>query len=159
MLRRIDPKAIICYCDPFPEMKGNIIKVDYAETNNLSHKKHWTFSQDNGCFKIGPAQFPETPQETNSHYVIKTSGYVITNGFGGGGGGSSGGFKSPKSGSGKEKADDVPSWAKGNRPYKNENGKQFAKRLCDERFGPGNYPKGPKSDFNRIQKWGDRGFE
>ena len=31
--------------------------------------------------------------------------------------------------SGKDRAKDVPSWAKGNRPYKNESGKQFAKRL------------------------------
>ena len=45
------------------------------------------------------------------------------------------------------------------RDYKNENGNQFAKRLCDERFGKGNYDKGPRSDFNRIRKWGDRGFE
>lgn len=81
---------------------------------------------------------------------------------GGGGGGGSGRnnpFKRPKSGSGKEKSTDVPSWAKGNRPYQNENGNQFAKRLCDEHFGEGNYDKGPRSDYNRIRKWGDRGFE
>ena len=47
MLRRIEPKAVICYSDPFPEMAGNIITVDYAETNNLGeHKKFWTFFQD-----------------------------------------------------------------------------------------------------------------
>ena len=156
MLRRIEPSAIICYCEPFPEMKGNIIRIDYAQTNNLSQGKTFHGYADNSCFKMMPAQFPETRQEVNSRYMIGTGGYSIPKGFGGGGGS---GFKSPKSGSGKEKADDVPSWAKGNRPYKNENGKQFAKRLCDEQFGSGNYPKGPKSDFNRIQKWGDRGFE
>ena len=59
--------------------------------------------------------------------------------------------------SGKEKANDVPSWAKGNRPYDGENGNDFAKRLCDERFGPGNYdPRG--SDYKKLRKWGDRGF-
>lgn len=68
-------------------------------------------------------------------------------------------YKRPVSGSGKEKATDVPTWAKGNRPKKNESGKDFAKRLCDERFGKGNYNTGPKSDFNKIKKWGDRGFE
>lgn len=44
-------------------------------------------SQDNSCYKIGPTQLPETPQETNSHYVIMTSGYIVTAGMGGGGGG------------------------------------------------------------------------
>jgi hypothetical protein len=62
-------------------------------------------------------------------------------------------------GSGKAKATDVPSWAKGYKPYTTENGKQFAKRLCDERYGKGNYRTGPKSDFNKIKKWGDRAFE
>lgn len=69
------------------------------------------------------------------------------------------GYKKPKSGSGKEKATDVPSWAKGKRPKKNENGRAFAKRLCDERYGAGNYKKGPDSDYSKIRKWGDRAFE
>jgi RHS repeat-associated protein len=69
-------------------------------------------------------------------------------------------YKKPKSGvSGKEGAKDVPSWAKGEKPYSNENGKQFAKRLLDKKYGEGNYEKGPTSEFNKIQKWGDRAFE
>lgn len=36
MYRRIKPEAVICYGKPFEEMKGKIIEVDYAETNNLS---------------------------------------------------------------------------------------------------------------------------
>ncbi len=55
----------------------------------------------------------------------------------------------------KQKATDVPSWAKGKRPHHGENGNEFAKRLCDDRFGPGNYKKGPGSDFNKIKKLGD----
>lgn len=39
MLRRIKPEAVICYGKPFEEMKGKIIPVDYAETNNL-RKEH-----------------------------------------------------------------------------------------------------------------------
>ena len=35
MIRRIAPKAIICYGKPFDEMKGNIIKIDYEKTNNF----------------------------------------------------------------------------------------------------------------------------
>ena len=67
--------------------------------------------------------------------------------------------KKPISGSGKEKADDVPSWAKGNKPYVDENGKDFAKRLCDQKYGIGNYDTGTNSDYNKIKKWGDRGFK
>lgn len=36
MLQRIKPSKIICYGKPFDEMKGNIIEIDYAKTNNLS---------------------------------------------------------------------------------------------------------------------------
>lgn len=36
MLSRIKPSEIICYGKPFEEMKGDIIEIDYAETNNLS---------------------------------------------------------------------------------------------------------------------------
>ena len=35
MRRRIKPEKVICYGKPFDEMKGDIIEVDYAETNNL----------------------------------------------------------------------------------------------------------------------------
>lgn len=35
MLRRINPEKIICYGKPFDEMKGDIVEVDYAKTNNL----------------------------------------------------------------------------------------------------------------------------
>lgn len=86
MLRRIEPKAVICYSDPFPEMAGNIITVDYAETNNLGeHKKFWTFYQDNGCLNAGVSPLPKIPQDADVHYVNKICGYIVTNGFGGGG--------------------------------------------------------------------------
>lgn len=39
MLRKIRPEAVICYGEPFDEMKGNIITIDYAETNNLNSKR------------------------------------------------------------------------------------------------------------------------
>ena len=35
MLSRIKSSKIICYGKPFDEMKGDIIEVDYAKTNNL----------------------------------------------------------------------------------------------------------------------------
>ena len=60
--------------------------------------------------------------------------------------------------SGKAKANDVPSWARGQRPAPGENGKLFAKRLMDQKYGAGNYDVGPGSEYNMIKKWGDRGF-
>ena len=50
--------------------------------------------------------------------------------------------------SGKEAADDVPSWAEGERPLATESGREFAKRLFDEKYGAGSYPTGPGSEFN-----------
>jgi hypothetical protein len=42
---------------------------------------------------------------------------------------------------------------------KTENGRQFAERLLDDKYGKGNYPIGPGSEFSKIKKWGDRAFE
>lgn len=35
MLRRIEPQAIICFGDPFPEMDGNTISVDYLSSRKV----------------------------------------------------------------------------------------------------------------------------
>ncbi|MEE3314144.1 MAG: toxin TcdB middle/N-terminal domain-containing protein [Treponema sp.] len=67
--------------------------------------------------------------------------------------------KKIKAGSGKERADDVPSWAEGESPYEDESGKDFSKRLMDKKYGENNYDKGPGSEYNKLKKWGDRGFE
>ncbi len=67
--------------------------------------------------------------------------------------------KVPKSGSGKELAKDVPSRFRGERPYIWESGRDFAKRLLDAEGGDGNYKDYPGSDFARLKKWGNRGFE
>jgi hypothetical protein len=55
--------------------------------------------------------------------------------------------------SGKEGAKDVPSWARGERPYVDEDGKAFAKRLMDERFGEGNWST-KSTEYSQIKKWG-----
>jgi hypothetical protein len=47
---------------------------------------------------------------------------------------------------------------KGQRPLVGEGGKEFAERLLNEKFGKGNYETGPKSDYNVLKKFGDRGF-
>lgn len=63
-------------------------------------------------------------------------------------------YKKKKSGlSGKEAADDLPSWAQGERPLTTENGRDFAKRSLDDKYGAGSYPTGPGSEFNKIRKW------
>lgn len=68
-------------------------------------------------------------------------------------------YKKPKPGvSGKEGAKDVPSWAKGERPYQGESGNDFADRLSDKKYGPGKYKKGPGTEHNKIKKYGDRSF-
>ena len=62
--------------------------------------------------------------------------------------------------SGKEKANDAPDWAKGNKPNPGESGKDFAERLLNSKYGSGNWRgTGPGSEYSRLKKWGDRGFK
>jgi hypothetical protein len=63
--------------------------------------------------------------------------------------------------SGKEAADNVPSWARGIPRRVGETPRDYAKRLMDGRYGPGNWDTedtGPTSDFSRIRKFGERAF-
>ncbi|WP_206741085.1 hypothetical protein, partial [Nitrospirillum viridazoti] len=60
--------------------------------------------------------------------------------------------------SGKEGAKDPPSWAKGFRPKIGENAESFARRLMNDRYGPGNWEGGPTSPYSQIKKWADRSF-
>ncbi|NUF49913.1 RHS repeat domain-containing protein [Gilliamella sp. ESL0250] len=60
--------------------------------------------------------------------------------------------------SGKEGAKDVPDWAKEYRPYVGENGKKFAKRIMNKKYGKGNYDTTTNTEFSKIKKWGDRSF-
>lgn len=59
----------------------------------------------------------------------------------------------------KERASNVPSWVRGERPKKGENGRSFAKRMMDEHYGEGNWKKGAGTQYNKIQKYGDRFFK
>ena len=70
MRRRIKPEKIICYGKPFDDMKGDIIEVDYAETNNLDKgfyiKKFYGFItpiQKGGGSAIGRNSANPKPQE------------------------------------------------------------------------------------------------
>ena len=52
MLRRIEPKKIICYNTPFPEMTGDIVAVDYDLSSwRYMNQKQITTTFD--CYKIG----------------------------------------------------------------------------------------------------------
>lgn len=48
--KKIEPSAIICYSEPFPEMRGNIIYIDYelSSWKHLSDEK----SFENVCAKM-----------------------------------------------------------------------------------------------------------
>lgn len=83
MLRRIEPEAIICYAAPFDEMEGNVIHVDYAETNHLRpREKIWS-----GYILPACAPMPQTAgtPSLSGEYITKRCGYIVTAGMGGGG--------------------------------------------------------------------------
>lgn len=63
-------------------------------------------------------------------------------------------FRAKKSG--KEKADDIPSWAQGEQMQPGETPVQAADRVMRKRFPDGNYPKGPGSEHNKIKKYFER---
>lgn len=63
--------------------------------------------------------------------------------------------------SGKEAADNIPSWAEGARRFVGEAPQDFARRVMDGRWGRGNWQgnKDRQREFNQIKKFGQRGFE
>ncbi|MDE6785137.1 MAG: DUF4417 domain-containing protein, partial [Ruminococcus sp.] len=79
MLEEIEPSAIICYSEPFPEMKGNIIYIDYELSS-------WKYLSDDKSFRSivnnGETQY----------LIVKNYGYVCK-----GGGSAYGGAWKPKS--------------------------------------------------------------
>ena len=66
-------------------------------------------------------------------------------------------FAKKSKSSGKEKASDIPSWAKGEKPKDGESGNDYARRLMDKKYGKGNYKTGPGTEYNKLRKHGDRG--
>lgn len=66
--------------------------------------------------------------------------------------------------SGKEAATDTPGWAREFPRYSTETAKQYAERLMDWKYGgrqnwDSRQNRGQGSEFSRIQKNGNRGFE
>lgn len=52
----------------------------------------------------------------------------------------------------REHGPDVPFWAKRLRPMEGERARAYAKRLCDQRFGCGQYHVGPTSEYAQLKK-------
>ncbi len=117
-------------------------------------------AQGVGALRLGVAGAVSLELGSISITSINATTGQTTYSKGSGGGKGQPQYKRTKPGqSGKEAAKDVPSWAKGNRPKVTDDGNDFATRLCDDRYGPGNYPTHPGSEYGKIKKWGDRGFE
>lgn len=74
MLRQVEPERIICYNNPFPEMQGNIVFVDYELSS-------WKYQNDDYkpskyiSYICGTQPIPE-----NSSIIIK-QGYVVNDNF------------------------------------------------------------------------------
>ena len=67
MLRRLEPEIIICYNEPFPEMQGNIVFVDYERSS-------WRHMNDDKAYAPSPYVkyiCGEEPLPPDSNIVIK----------------------------------------------------------------------------------------
>lgn len=70
MLRQIEPERIICYHEPFPEMEGNIVYVNYELSSWKYQKNEQPLSPYVDCI-LGKSPIPK-----NSTLVVK-SGHII----------------------------------------------------------------------------------
>ena len=61
--------------------------------------------------------------------------------------------------SGKERATDKPSWVPQSDVDLSKSSQQNATDLLNNKYGSGNWRKGPGTEFNRIVKWIDRGLK
>ena len=60
--------------------------------------------------------------------------------------------------SGKERASDKPSWANKEDVDPNLSAKENATNMLNKKYGIGNWKKGPGTEYNKIQKWINRGM-
>lgn len=61
--------------------------------------------------------------------------------------------------SGKERASDKPSWVSQSDVDVGKSAQQNATELLNNKYGSGNWGKGPKTEFNQIVKWINRGLK
>lgn len=57
---------------------------------------------------------------------------------------------------GKERASDIPSWAKGGEALPGEAPSQTADRILQKKYPDGRYPRGPGSEYNKLKKFFER---
>ncbi len=57
---------------------------------------------------------------------------------------------------GKVTSSDKPSWVNESMVDPNKSAQQNAKDILDWKYGPGNWPKGPGTEYNKIVKWIER---
>lgn len=69
MLKRIEPECIICYGEPFPEMSGNILHIDY----NLSSWQHYDDDHIIAHVKYTKGNINPSPQAL----LKKFRGYIL----------------------------------------------------------------------------------
>lgn len=50
---------------------------------------------------------------------------------------------------------DIPMWAKDEKMQENETSKDFAIRLCEQKYGKNNYPTSLEDEFHKIKRFGD----
>ena len=60
--------------------------------------------------------------------------------------------------SGKEKADDAPSWARYAEYDPSQSAAVNARRVLDEKYGRGHWPVDPNSEYSQITKWLQRSY-
>ena len=53
----------------------------------------------------------------------------------------------------KERSTNAPEWSKYKKQKKGESKKQYATRILNEKYGKGNWGKGPGSEYSRIIKY------
>ena len=56
----------------------------------------------------------------------------------------------------KAASSDKPSWVNEGMVNQNKTAQQNAKDILDQKYGRGNWRKGPKEEYNRIIKWIER---
>jgi hypothetical protein len=63
--------------------------------------------------------------------------------------------------SGKEAATEIPDWAKqmGAKPYADETPDDGAARIMNQKYGEGNWRRGPSTEFSKIKKFFSRAFQ
>ena len=61
--------------------------------------------------------------------------------------------------SGKERATDKPSWVSQSDVDLGKSSQQNATDLLNNKYGSGNWGKGPRTEFNKIVKWIERGLK